>query len=67
MRGNPKRVITLRVTEDEEQQLSAFAQRCRLTRSAVLIDGAKLLMLLNRNKNGANQTEDDPVDSPRLI
>lgn len=67
MRGNPKRVITLRVTEDEEQALSAFAQRCRLTRSAVLIDGAKLLMLLNANKIGANQTEDDPVDSPRLI
>jgi len=67
MRGNPKRVITLRVTEDEEQELSEFAKRCRLTRSAVLIDGAKLLMLMNRNKNGAIETGSDPAQSPRLI
>ncbi len=67
MRGNPKRVITLRVSTDDEQQIAAFAKQCRQTRSAVLLDGAKLLMLMNGNKNGATETEDDPVESPRLI
>lgn len=67
MKGNPKRVITLRVTPEEEQQLLAFAKQHQQTRSAVLIDGAKLLILMKRNKNGAIEIGSDPTQLPRLI